>query len=395
MQLDSRSFSAESIAAEKANFSGWGTIENDPLVFSALLHAMGVRGMTVKEVYSLDAESLSQFSQLFGLIFLFKWHNHSEKSAEEQEAELKTPLPMNVWFANQTMPNSCATLALLNIALNASISDPDCVKLLPELESFKEFTRSLIPFHRGLALMSSRFLCSTHNQFAKVSEIRDSIMDLYRQSKNTAGKGDGQHESFHYIAYVPVNGALWELDGLRQRPVKICELGETLWYVTAVDEIHNRIAEYGSEEMGFSLMALARDYSDALADVAARIRPALGTLDEVISRQPADSGNELRTLLNSRARYLNIDEPTIISIARRHLKTLSSRSACELESEIETMYVDLLSTLNTAETLLATYQANEADERQYVMRKQHDYAPFLRQMIRFMEGEDFAGILGQ
>ena len=36
------------------------------------------------------------------------------------------------------------------------------------------------------------------------------------------GRGSGENdETFHFIAYVPVNGVLWELDGLRRQPVRL------------------------------------------------------------------------------------------------------------------------------------------------------------------------------
>lgn len=34
-------------------------------------------------------------------------------------------------------------------------------------------------------------------------------------------KDEDNDEGFHFIAYVPVNGVLWELDGLRRQPVKL------------------------------------------------------------------------------------------------------------------------------------------------------------------------------
>ena len=41
-------------------------------------------------------------------------------------------------------------------------------------------------------------------------------------SKRKGGKGSTEaDESFHFIAYVPVDGMVWELDGMRRQPVQL------------------------------------------------------------------------------------------------------------------------------------------------------------------------------
>ena len=41
-------------------------------------------------------------------------------------------------------------------------------------------------------------------------------------SKRKGGKAKEDHdEAFHFIAYVPVDGVVWELDGMRRQPVRL------------------------------------------------------------------------------------------------------------------------------------------------------------------------------
>lgn len=62
----------------------------------------------------------------------------------------------------QTIKNACASVALLNIVNNV----PD-LELGSNLNTFKEFSRSLSPAHKGDAIANFKFVMDVHNSFAR------------------------------------------------------------------------------------------------------------------------------------------------------------------------------------------------------------------------------------
>ncbi len=121
---------------------------------------------------------------------------------------LPDPQP-EVFFAKQIINNACATQAILSILLNVQ-----GLELGQELVGFKEFAKEL-PFDvRGLALANSNVIRTVHNSFGHPEPFE------IEQSK---AKSDEGEDAFHFIAYVPVNGKLFELDGLQPGPIVLCK----------------------------------------------------------------------------------------------------------------------------------------------------------------------------
>lgn len=69
----------------------------------------------------------------------------------------------------------------------------------------------------------------------------------------------GGEDAFHFIAYTPVNGTLYELDGLQQGPISFGPCSDQDWLALARTQIQKRIEKYAEKEIRFNLLAIVGD----------------------------------------------------------------------------------------------------------------------------------------
>ncbi|XP_057332903.1 ubiquitin carboxyl-terminal hydrolase calypso [Microplitis mediator] len=188
---------------------GWLELESDPGLFTLLLEDFGVKGVQVEEIYDLQ-KSLE--GPVYGFIFLFRWieeRRSRRKVVEQDESFVKDEdVVNNIFFAQQVVPNSCATHALLSVLLNC----PN-IHLGTTLSRLKLHTSGMCPENKGWAIGNTPELACAHNSHAMPQAKR-------RQDKNTGvSTGRFTGEAFHFVSYVPINGRLFELDGLKPYPM--------------------------------------------------------------------------------------------------------------------------------------------------------------------------------
>ena len=61
---------------------------------------------------------------------------------------------------------------------------------------------------------------------------------------------------FHFVSFLPSNGKLYELDGLKRGPICLGDAGESDWLALVRPVIQQRIDAYSTREVRFNLMAV-------------------------------------------------------------------------------------------------------------------------------------------
>jgi len=220
--------------------SGWQLTESDPGVFTELLKSLGVP-LIVDDLYSLESDSLAALQPLHALIFLFKW---IPSSTEGHSGTDDPDFPG--FFARQVVNNACATLAVLN-----ALGNIPSLKTGARLSELMQFTTGMDPQTRGLVVTSADWLREMHNALSPPSAFSLDGLGLPKKTE----------DAYHFVVYLPVMGALYELDGLKPYALQhgsFTESGEG-WLKTARDVIEARINTYPVGALEFSLLALRDD----------------------------------------------------------------------------------------------------------------------------------------
>uniref|UniRef100_A0A8C6Z2G6 Ubiquitin carboxyl-terminal hydrolase n=1 Tax=Nothoprocta perdicaria TaxID=30464 RepID=A0A8C6Z2G6_NOTPE len=221
----------------------WCLMESDPGVFTELIKGFGCRGAQVEEIWSLEPENFEKLKPVHGLIFLFKWQPGEEPAGSVvQDSRLDT-----LFFAKQVINNACATQAIVSVLLNCAHQD---IHLGETLSEFKEFSQSFDAAMKGLALSNSEVIRQVHNSFAR--------QQMFEFDAKSSAK---EEDAFHFVSYVPVNGRLYELDGLREGPIDLGSCNQDDW-ISAVrpeepmdtDQSSNMLSSIQSEVAKYQML---------------------------------------------------------------------------------------------------------------------------------------------
>ena len=98
-------------------------------------------------------------------------------------------------------------------------------------------------------MSNSELIRDVHNSFARASPFVSEEQKLATEDDDV----------YHFIAYTPINGHLYELDGLQPAPIHhgACSFDEFPEKIIPV--VQRRIERYPANEIRFNLLAMVKD----------------------------------------------------------------------------------------------------------------------------------------
>ncbi|KAI1289010.1 ubiquitin carboxyl-terminal hydrolase [Xylaria venustula] len=385
---------------ERKEYRGWVELESEPAFFNAMLQDLDAKALKVQEIFALDDSALVDLPKpVYGFILLYEWTDEDESNMARQEC------PEDLWFANQTTAHACATVALMNIIMNIHT-----VKFGIELEEFRYTTRMLPPPQRGHALDTNDFIRVVHNSVARRNDLlsEDLLLDNKFETaskvkkahpKNKARisksrKPDYEEGTYHYIAIVPVDGQVWELDGLESKPLSLGHYERDNWLEIASEAIQSRMRRQNNKFLSFNLLAICESPLVAISRDLATSLVTAKALHDVVTGSPSwDLPTPWESFPDSRLARFNLTREQILSQFSPHPS---------FDARVSDPGFDLIAARKYAHELGAQQEALEAqyvsevvtvDETVEMIRaRRQDYTPAVHHWVRILSEK---GVLRQ
>nr|XP_046270916.1 ubiquitin carboxyl-terminal hydrolase isozyme L1 isoform X2 [Scatophagus argus] len=202
-----------------------------------LMKSLGVgESWRFVDVVGLESEQLTAVPKPCCALMLLFPLTQQHDSFRQQQAD-KVAGDSELYFLKQTAVHSCGTIALLHAVANNKSKLSFATDSV--LKKFLDETADMSADDRAKHLEKNQAICKAHNEVASQGQCRPEADNI----------------NFHFIAFVNVNGQLYEFDGRMNGPVKHGATNDESFIVDAAKVCHE-FMEREQGEVRFSSVAL-------------------------------------------------------------------------------------------------------------------------------------------
>jgi ubiquitin carboxyl-terminal hydrolase L5 len=228
--------------------------------------------------------------------------------------------------------------------LSILLNKDDQIDLGENLTEFKKTVAEFPSDMKGLAIGNNTTIKTVHNSFRRPESI--SVIEKAATSSD---------EVYHFIAYVPVNGQIYELDGLQKGPINHGPCTDQDWLDKVSPVIMQRIEKYSESEIRFNLLALIKNRKTAYTELVNELETQNARIDAKLS------GNAM-----------DVDSGAVggaLPDGADALHTLQAENAARIED---------------ARSKIQDEEAKFKQWREENIRRRHNYIPFLFNLLQVL-----------
>ncbi|XP_076584895.1 ubiquitin carboxyl-terminal hydrolase isozyme L1 isoform X1 [Chaetodon auriga] len=215
----------------------WTPMEINPEMLNMLMSSLGVdESWRFVDVVGLEDEQLSAVPKPCRALMLLFPLTQQHDSFRQQQAD-KVAGNSEVYFLKQTAVNSCGTIALLHAVANNKSKPTFATGSV--LKKFLDETANMSADDRAKHLEKNQAIRDAHNEVASQGQCMPEPDKI----------------NFHFIAFVNVNGQLYEFDGRMNGPVKHGATKDET-FITDAAKVCRGFMEREQGEVRFSSVAL-------------------------------------------------------------------------------------------------------------------------------------------
>jgi ubiquitin carboxyl-terminal hydrolase L3 len=230
----------------------WLPLESNPAMLNEFAYRIGMdKKYAFNDVWGLDISLLAMLPRpCFALTLLFntsdkikEFKAQQQKEIEEKKVENKVPTDDKLFYMKQYVGNACGTIATLHSIANAGPIRESLAKGSPISKFFDE-CKGKNEHERGNILGEADYLSEASDNSATNSE-----------NAQTSAPSRGDTVTAHFIAFVPCDGYVYELDGGKAFPICHGPIGDD-FVQTASQVIQSKFMAVDPDSYQWNIMAL-------------------------------------------------------------------------------------------------------------------------------------------